>query len=124
MPLLAFPALAHNTGEAFDKSGKMLGLGYPAGPIIDKLAALGDSKKFVFAQPNILDFNFSFSGLKTSILYFLQRETKKNPSFIQEHLNDLCASIQYTILLDKEGKILAKNLRGEDLEKKLAEVLN
>lgn len=85
-------------GEAFDKSGKMLGLGYPAGPIIDKLAALGDSKKFVFAQPNIPDFNFSFSGLKTSILYFLQRETKKNPSFIQEHLNDLCASIQYTIL--------------------------
>lgn len=85
-------------GEAFDKSGKMLGLGYPAGPIIDKLAALGDAHKFVFAQPNIPDFNFSFSGLKTSILYFLQKEKKKNPHFIEENLNDLCASIQYTIL--------------------------
>lgn len=84
-------------GEAFDKSGKILGLDYPAGPIIDKLAKEGDSNKFKFSKPRVDGLNFSFSGLKTGILYFIQRETKKNPNFIQENLNDLCASIQKTI---------------------------
>ncbi|WP_445957110.1 tRNA (adenosine(37)-N6)-threonylcarbamoyltransferase complex transferase subunit TsaD [Yeosuana sp.] len=91
-------------GEAFDKSGKILGLGYPAGPIIDKFAKLGNSKAFQFTKPKVAGLNFSFSGLKTAILYFVQNETKKNPDFIQENLNDICASIQYTIigiLIDK-----------------------
>ncbi|MCF8274837.1 MAG: tRNA (adenosine(37)-N6)-threonylcarbamoyltransferase complex transferase subunit TsaD [Flavobacteriaceae bacterium] len=91
-------------GEAFDKSGKILGLGYPAGPIIDKLAKLGNPKKFQFTKPKVDGLNFSFSGLKTAILYFIQTETKANPNFIEENLNDICASIQYTIieiLIDK-----------------------
>lgn len=91
-------------GEAFDKSGKVLGLGYPAGPEIDKRAQLGNPKAFKFTKPKVEGLNFSFSGLKTAILYFVQRETKANPNFIEEHLNDICASIQYTIigiLMDK-----------------------
>ena len=94
-------------GEAFDKSGKLLGLPYPGGPLVDKYAQLGDSHKFVFPKPKVKDLNFSFSGLKTSILYFLQRETQKNPDFVEENLNDICASIQYTIiniLMDKLKK--------------------
>lgn len=85
-------------GEAFDKSAKLLGLPYPGGPLIDKYAALGNPKAFQFAQPNIAELNFSFSGVKTSILYFVQAEMKKNPLFIEENLNDLCASIQHTII--------------------------
>lgn len=91
-------------GEAFDKSGKILGLGYPAGPEIDKRAKLGDPKAFKFTKPKVDGLNFSFSGLKTAILYFIQNETKLNPHFIEENLNDICASIQYTIigiLIDK-----------------------
>jgi N6-L-threonylcarbamoyladenine synthase len=91
-------------GEAFDKSGKILGLGYPAGPIIDKLAKLGNPKAFQFTKPKVDGLNFSFSGLKTAILYFIQSETKTNPNFIEENLNDICASIQHTIieiLIDK-----------------------
>lgn len=91
-------------GEAFDKSGKILGLGYPAGPEIDKRAKLGNPKAFKFTKPKVDGLNFSFSGLKTGILYFIQRETKANPNFIAENLNDICASIQYTIigiLIDK-----------------------
>jgi N6-L-threonylcarbamoyladenine synthase len=91
-------------GEAFDKSGKILGLGYPAGPEIDKRAQLGNPKAFKFTKPRVDGLNFSFSGLKTAILYFIQREVKVNPDFIQENLNDICASIQYTIigiLIDK-----------------------
>ena len=91
-------------GEAYDKSGKVLGLGYPAGPEIDKRAQLGNPKAFKFTKPRVDGLNFSFSGLKTAILYFVQRETKKNPDFIKENLNDVCASIQYTIigiLMDK-----------------------
>lgn len=91
-------------GEAFDKSGKILGLGYPAGPVIDKLAKLGNPKTFQFTKPKVDGLNFSFSGLKTAILYFIQKETKANPKFIEENLNDICASIQYTIiriLIDK-----------------------
>ena len=85
-------------GEAFDKSGKLLGLPYPGGPLVDKYAQLGDPHKFPFPKPKVKDLNFSFSGLKTSVLYFVQRETKKNPSFVEENLNDICASVQYTII--------------------------
>ena len=91
-------------GEAFDKSGKVLGLGYPAGPEIDKRAKLGNPKAFQFTKPKVDGLNFSFSGLKTAILYFIQKETLANPNFIEENLNDICASIQYTIigiLMDK-----------------------
>jgi N6-L-threonylcarbamoyladenine synthase len=91
-------------GEAYDKSGKILGLGYPAGPEIDKRAQLGNPKAYKFTKPKVDGLNFSFSGLKTAILYFVQRETKANPNFVEEHLNDICASIQYTIigiLMDK-----------------------
>ncbi|GFZ84503.1 tRNA N6-adenosine threonylcarbamoyltransferase [Aquaticitalea lipolytica] len=91
-------------GEAFDKSGKILGLGYPAGPEIDKRAQIGNPKAFKFTKPKVDGLNFSFSGLKTAILYFIQKETKENPNFIEDNLNDICASIQYTIigiLIDK-----------------------
>ena len=91
-------------GEAYDKSGKILGLGYPAGPEIDKRAQLGNPKAFKFTKPKVAELNFSFSGLKTAILYFIQKETKANPNFIEENINDICASIQYTIigiLIDK-----------------------
>jgi N6-L-threonylcarbamoyladenine synthase len=84
-------------GEAFDKSGKLLGLGYPAGPLLDKLARQGNPV-FEFPEPAIEGLNFSFSGLKTSILYFLKKKTAENPEFIQENLNDICASIQHTII--------------------------
>ena len=85
-------------GEAFDKAGKMMGLPYPSGPIIDQLASQGNPGAFSFNIPNVGDLNFSFSGLKTSILYFLQKEVKKNADFINSNKNDLCASIQYTIV--------------------------
>ena len=91
-------------GEAYDKSGKVLGLGYPAGPEIDRRAQLGNPKAYKFPKPRVDGLNFSFSGLKTAILYFVQREVKANPDFIKENLNDICASIQYTIigiLMDK-----------------------
>lgn len=85
-------------GEAFDKAAKMLGLPYPGGPLIDKYAQLGNPNKFEFSKPEIQGFNYSFSGLKTSILYFLQKQVQANPNFIHENLNDLCASIQHTII--------------------------
>lgn len=85
-------------GEAFDKAGKMLNLPYPAGPIIDKNAKLGNPKSFAFNTPKVDGLDFSFSGLKTSILYFLQKEVRKNSSFVAENINDLCASIQHTIV--------------------------
>ncbi len=91
-------------GEAFDKCAKVMGLPYPGGPVIDKLAKEGDPKAFVFSKPRIEGYDFSFSGLKTSFLYFLRDELKKNPNFIEERKNDLCASLQKTIvdiLLDK-----------------------
>jgi N6-L-threonylcarbamoyladenine synthase len=94
-------------GEAFDKSGKLLGLGYPAGPEIDKRAKLGNPKAYAFTKPKVDGLNFSFSGFKTAVLYFIQREVKNNPNFITENLNDICASIQYTIigiLIDKLKK--------------------
>ena len=91
-------------GEAFDKSGKILGLGYPSGPEIDQRAKLGNPLAFKFSKPKVNGLNFSFSGLKTAILYFIQREMKANPNFIEANLDDICASIQYTIveiLIDK-----------------------
>lgn len=91
-------------GEAFDKSAKILGLDYPGGPILDKLAQQGNPKAYPFPKPKVGPLDFSFSGLKTAVLYFVERETKKNPNFVQENMADICASIQYTItdyLMDK-----------------------
>ena len=91
-------------GEAFDKSAKILGLPYPGGPLIDKNAKLGNPKAYSFTKPKVGDLDFSFSGLKTGILYFIQKQQRINPNFIEENLNDICASIQYTIveiLMDK-----------------------
>lgn len=94
-------------GEAFDKSAKLLGLPYPGGPLIDKYAKEGNPKRFPFPEPQIPGLNFSFSGLKTAILYFLQNETARNQNFVKENLADICASIQHrivTILLNKVKK--------------------
>lgn len=85
-------------GEAFDKSAKILGLPYPGGPLIDKYAKLGNPKAFSFTKPKINGLNFSFSGLKTNILYFVQNNSQKNTDFVNENLYDLCASIQHTII--------------------------
>lgn len=94
-------------GEAFDKCAKVMGLGYPGGPVIDKHAHQGNHDAFKFAKPHIKDLDFSFSGLKTSFLYTLRDEMKTNPNFIDENIDDLCASLQYTIisiLIDKLKK--------------------
>ncbi len=85
-------------GEAFDKSAKLLGLPYPGGPLIDAHAKNGNPKAFTFTKPKVEGLDFSFSGLKTGILYFLQKQTRQNPNFITENLADICASVQYTIL--------------------------
>ena len=85
-------------GEAFDKSAKLLGLPYPGGPLIDKYAQQGDPHRFQFPEPQIPGLDFSFSGLKTSILYFLQEKTNENSNFIKENINDICASIQNRIV--------------------------
>ncbi|WP_430809751.1 MULTISPECIES: tRNA (adenosine(37)-N6)-threonylcarbamoyltransferase complex transferase subunit TsaD [unclassified Carboxylicivirga] len=91
-------------GEAFDKCAKIMGLPYPGGPLIDKLAREGNPEAFRFSKPRIKDYDYSFSGLKTSVLYFLRDELKKNPDFIEENKADICASLQKTIvdiLMDK-----------------------
>ena len=85
-------------GEAFDKAAKMLGFPYPGGPMIDKHAKNGDPNKFEFSKASISNYDYSFSGLKTSILYFLQKQVKINENFISENLDDLCASIQNAII--------------------------
>lgn len=85
-------------GEAFDKSAKMLGLPYPGGPLIDKHAKNGDPNRFKLPEPQIPGLDFSFSGLKTAILYLLQDNTKNDPQFIEKNVNDLCASIQHRII--------------------------
>jgi N6-L-threonylcarbamoyladenine synthase len=85
-------------GEAFDKIAKLLKLPYPGGPLIDKYAQSGNPNAFEFPHPNVDPLKFSFSGLKTSVLYFLNKETQKNPHFIDENLHDICASIQKTIV--------------------------
>ncbi len=94
-------------GEAFDKSAKILGISYPGGPLIDKYAQEGNPKAFKFPKPKVDGLNFSFSGFKTAVLYFVQKETAKDPEFIEKNLKDICASIQYTIigiLMDKLKK--------------------
>ena len=99
-------------GEAFDKTGKIMGLDYPAGPVIDQLAQSGTSK-FEFPEPNIPGLDFSFSGLKTAILYFLKREIKKNPNFIKENIHDICASVQDRIVSILMNKLIkASELTG------------
>ena len=85
-------------GEAFDKSAKLLGLPYPGGPLVDKYAATGNPLKFKFPIPKVNGLDFSFSGLKTSILYFVKKNCDKDPNFIKNNLEDICASIQYTII--------------------------
>jgi N6-L-threonylcarbamoyladenine synthase len=104
-------------GEAFDKSAKLLGLPYPGGPLVDKYAKEGNAKRFAFAEPQIEGLNFSFSGLKTSILYFLQKEIKKDPDFVQKNLADLCASIQGTII-----NILLKKFKRAAVETGIGEL--
>lgn len=94
-------------GEAFDKIGKIFNLDYPAGPIVDRLAKTGDKNSFKFNKPKLEQYDYSFSGIKTSVLYFIQKEVKKNPDFIKENLADLCASVQKSIveiLMDKLEK--------------------
>lgn len=91
-------------GEAFDKCSKMMGLGYPGGPVIDRLAKLGDPERFKFAKPHIPGLDYSFSGIKTSLLYFVRDEIAKDPDFMEKNKEDICASFQKTlidILMDK-----------------------
>ncbi len=104
-------------GEAFDKSAKMLGLPYPGGPMIDKLAATGDPMRFHFNEPRIPGLDFSFSGLKTSILYFLQYRKKNDPAFVEDNLHDLCAGIQHTIV-----EILIKKMMQASKETGIREI--
>ncbi len=92
-------------GEAFDKTGKMLGLPYPAGPIIDELAQKGNAV-YDFPEPKILGLDFSFSGLKTAILYFVRDELKKDPQFLEKHMEDLCASVQQRIISILMNKLI------------------
>jgi N6-L-threonylcarbamoyladenine synthase len=92
-------------GEAFDKVAKIMGLGYPGGPLVDKLAAKGNPHAFEFPRSKMQGLNFSFSGLKTSVLYFLQKNVAVNPNFIEENKEDICASVQYTIIETLLGKV-------------------
>lgn len=92
-------------GEAFDKIGKIFNLDYPAGAIIDRLSKDGNPNAYEFSKPRLENYDYSFSGIKTSVLYFIQKEMKKNPNFIEENIHDLCASVQKTII-----EILMKKL--------------
>ncbi len=85
-------------GEAFDKTAKLLGLPYPGGPLVDKYAQLGNPLAFDFPMSEMPKYNFSFSGIKTSIMYFLKKRVAENPNFIKENLNDICASVQHTLV--------------------------
>ena len=105
---LEFEILGHTiddaVGEAFDKCSKMLGLGYPGGPVIDRLAKFGDPERFRFNKPHIPGLDYSFSGIKTSLLYFVRDEMQKDPEFMEKNKEDICASFQKTlidILMDK-----------------------
>lgn len=102
-------------GEAFDKAAKLLGLPYPGGPMIDKLAKEGDPKKFQFAESEMSDLNYSFSGIKTSILYFLRKQVQKDEDFIRKNLNDLSASIQHTLISMLMNKLI-KAAKQEDIK--------
>jgi N6-L-threonylcarbamoyladenine synthase len=104
-------------GEAFDKCGKLMGLPYPAGPEIDRLALQGNKSAFRFSRPSVPGLNFSFSGLKTSFLYFLRDRLKEDPDFIARNKADLCASLQYTIV-----GILIEKLVSASLETGIREI--
>ena len=99
-------------GEAFDKCAKVMGLGYPGGPVVNRLANEGNPKAFTFSKPNVPGYDYSFSGLKTSFLYTLRDELEKNPNFIEERKADLCASLQATVIdiLMKKLRAVAKDL--------------
>lgn len=100
-------------GEAFDKCAKVMGLGYPGGPIVNRLANEGNPHAFKLAKPNVPGYDYSFSGLKTSFLYTLRDEIKLNPNFVEENKEDLCASLQYTVIeiLMKKLRLAAKELK-------------
>lgn len=104
-------------GEAFDKTAKLLGFTYPGGPLIDKYAREGNPDRFTFAEPQIAGLDFSFSGFKTSFLYFLQEQTKQHENFIKENLADLCASVQKTIIT-----ILLKKIKRASIETGIKEI--
>lgn len=104
-------------GEAFDKSAKLLGLPYPGGPLIDRYAANGDPKRFSFPEPQVPGLDFSFSGVKTSILYFLQEQRRRDPEFVQNNLADICAGIQHTIV-----SILLRKLKRASLDTGIREI--
>jgi N6-L-threonylcarbamoyladenine synthase len=104
-------------GEAFDKTAKILGLPYPGGPLIDQYARSGSPDAFTFPEPQIPGLDFSFSGLKTSILYFIQKKTKEDPDFIQQHLPDICASIQQRII-----SILLAKLKKAAIEYQITDI--
>lgn len=99
---LEFEILGHTiddaVGEAFDKCAKLMGLGYPGGPVIDRLAKEGDSSKFRFSKPNVPDLNYSFSGIKTSLLYFVRDQMQEDPDFLENNKEDLCASFQKDLI--------------------------
>lgn len=104
-------------GEAFDKCAKVMGLGYPGGPVVDRLAKQGDPGRFTFSKPHIAGYDYSFSGLKTSFLYFLRDELRKDAGFIEKNREDLCASLQKTIidiLMDKLYRA-AKDLKIKEV---------
>jgi len=104
-------------GEAFDKCAKVMGLPYPGGPHVDRLAKDGNPLAFVFNKPQIPDYNYSFSGLKTSFLYLVRDKVKENPNFISENLNDLCASIQHAVV-----EVLMAKLRKAAKDLKINQV--
>jgi N6-L-threonylcarbamoyladenine synthase len=104
-------------GEAFDKTAKLLDLPYPGGPLIDKYAALGNPNAFPFPLPEMPGLDFSFSGIKTSFMYFLQKQTRLNADFVSENLNDICASIQFTLV-----DILLKKLKKASRETGIKEI--
>lgn len=104
-------------GEAFDKAAKILGLPYPGGPLVDKYAKEGDAKRFQFSKPQVDGYNFSFSGLKTQFLYFIQKETQANSNFVEENMKDICASFQKNIIdyLLKKLKKAAQEYNIKDI---------
>lgn len=104
-------------GEAFDKGAKIIGLPYPGGPLVDKYAQKGNPLAFPLPEVSMPEYNFSFSGVKTAFLYFIQEKTKANSSFIEENLNDICASLQYTLV-----KILLQKLKRAARELKINEI--
>ncbi|KAA6441573.1 tRNA (adenosine(37)-N6)-threonylcarbamoyltransferase complex transferase subunit TsaD [Dyadobacter flavalbus] len=104
-------------GEAFDKTAKLLDLPYPGGPLIDKYAAAGDPNAFPFPLPEMPGLDFSFSGIKTSFMYFLQKRVRENPDFIQQNLPDICASIQFTLI-----DILLKKLKKAAKETGISQI--